>query len=393
MSATYTRHIKESFQINLSQAVLDDLKNRLANTRWTDELPGAGWNYGANKGYLKALCDYWLNSFDWREQERYLNSFPHFTSTIDDYSLHFMHVKGEGPHAIPLLLLHGYPDSFIRFLKIISLLTKADEDGFSFDLVIPSLPGYGFSQLPAQAGMNTQKIAELLARLMQEVLGYDKFAAHGGDWGSSIIEQMALHHAGLLMAIHLTEIPWRHLFTIEKDKLSETEKEYLQRGQQWQQKEGAYALIQATKPQTLSYGLNDSPVGLAAWIIEKFYNWSDCNGDLESCFTKDELLTNVTIYWATQTIHAAFRLYYESMQEMNDPQKSRPTKIPLPAGVAIFPKDMVPAPRQYADRIFNVQQWTEMPRGGHFAAWEEPQLLAADIRKFVRNNSVYLYTH
>lgn len=219
---------------------------------------------------------------------------------------------------------------------------------------------------------------------MQEVLGYDKFAAHGGDWGSSITEQLALHHSGLLMAIHLTEIPFRHLFTIEQDELSEAEKDYLQRGQQWQQREGAYALIQATKPQTLSFGLNDSPVGLAAWIIEKFYSWSDCNGDLESCFTKDELLTNVTIYWTTQTIHAACRLYYETMQEMNNPQKNPPTKVTIPTGVAIFPKDLVPAPRQYADRIFNVQQWTEMPRGGHFAALEEPELLAGDIRKFVK---------
>lgn len=163
MFTTSTRHIKESFQINIGQAILEDLKNRLANTRWTDELPNAGWNYGVNKGYLKALCDYWLNSFDWREQERYLNSFPHFITTIDDYSLHFIHIKGAGRHAVPLLLTHGYPDNFIRFLKVIPLLTKADEDGFSFDLVIPSLPGYGFSQLPSQAGMNTQKIAELLA--------------------------------------------------------------------------------------------------------------------------------------------------------------------------------------------------------------------------------------
>ncbi|MBO9633107.1 MAG: epoxide hydrolase [Chitinophagaceae bacterium] len=374
---------KQIFRIDIGKSVLDDLRSRLANTRWPDQVENAGWNYGTNKEYLEELCDHWLHRFNWKDQEEYLNSFPQFKVEIDDTHLHFLHIKGEGKKNIPLLLTHGYPDNFIRFLKLIPLLTKADSQGLAFDLIIPGIPGFGFSSIPSRAGMNTERIAAILAALMHDVLGYEKFVAHGGDWGSSITEQLALHHKHLLTAIHMTEIPFRHLFTIQKDELTEPEKKYLQAGRQWQQKEGAYALIQGTKPQSLAYGLNDSPAGLAGWIIEKFQSWSDCDGHLDKVFTKDELLTNITIYWITQTINSAFRLYYEAMQEVSDPSKNPITKVAIPTAIAIFPKDMVPAPREYADRIFNIQQWTNMPHGGHFAAMEAPELLANDIRKFV----------
>lgn len=374
--------MKQPFQIKIPEPILDDLRSKLGNTRWTDEIENLNWEYGTNKPYLKELCNYWQHKFDWAKQEELLNSFQHFKSTIDGTELHYIHQKGEGKNSIPLLLTHGYPDSFIRFLKIIPLLTLADENGHSFDLIIPSIPGYGFSEIPAKPGMNARRIADLFSILMTKELGYAKYMAHGGDWGSSITEQLALHYPESLSGIHLTEIPFIHLFTIPPDELTPAEKKYLDEGKKWQQVEGGYAIIQSTKPQTLAYGLNDSPAGLAAWIIDKFHAWSDCNGNLESCFTKDELLTNLTIYWATQTINSAFRLYYESRIAMPEQLKAKWKKIEVPTAVAIFPKDIINAPKDFGYRFFNVQQWTEMPKGGHFAALEQPTLLANDIRKF-----------
>lgn len=373
----------QPFRIDVPQPVLDDLKQRLANTRWTDQVKQAAWNYGTNKEYLQQLCDYWLHQFNWREQENQLNAFPQYKATIENYTVHFLYIKGEGKYNIPLLLSHGYPDSFIRFLKLIPLLKQPDASGLAFDLIIPSIPGYGFSEIPHEAGMNTKKIADIFATLMSDVLGYKKMVAHGGDWGSSITEQLALHHADLLSGIHLTDIPFRHLFTVDPNKLTEEEKQWMQKGKQAQQQDGAYALIQGTKPQSLAYGLNDSPAGLAGWIIEKFQSWSDCDGNVENRFTKDELLTNISIYWFTQTINSAFRLYYEAMQTLFDPAKNPVTKVETPTGIALFK----PVPRVFGERFFNIVQWAQMPRGGHFTAMEEPGLLAEDIRKFAQNIS------
>ncbi len=384
--------MKKSFKINIKQSILDDLKSRIANTRWTDEIENSKWEYGTSKTYLEELCKYWENSFDWKKQEEYLNSFPHFKTTIDGVGLHYIHQKGESKNSIPLLLTHGYPDSFVRFLKIIPLLTKEDENGFSFDVVIPSIPGYGFSDIPTEPGMNKKRIAELFSKLITEDLGYNKFVAHGGDWGAGISEQIALYHSESLLGIHLTDIPFEHGMNEPKDATS-SEKKYFEATKKWQMTEGAYSIIQSTKPQTLAYGLNDSPVGLAAWIIEKFKSWSDNDGDIETCFTKDELLTNLTIYWATETINSAMRLYNEAMQAMMDamynplvklnPFDKTGDKSEVPAAFAIFPKDISTPPKDLADRFFNVQQWTEMSAGGHFAAMEQPELLAEDIRKFV----------
>lgn len=384
--------MKKSFKINIKQSILDDLKSRIANTRWTDEIENSKWEYGTSKTYLEELCKYWENSFDWKKQEEYLNSFPHFKTTIDGVGLHYIHQKGESKNSIPLLLTHGYPDSFVRFLKIIPLLTKEDENGFSFDVVIPSIPGYGFSDIPTEPGMNKKRIAELFSKLITEDLGYNKFVAHGGDWGAGISEQIALYHSESLLGIHLTDIPFEHGMNEPKDATS-SEKKYFEATKKWQMTEGAYSMIQSTKPQTLAYGLNDSPVGLAAWIIEKFKSWSDNDGDIETCFTKDELLTNLTIYWATETINSVMRLYNEAMQAMMDamynplvklnPFDKTGDKSEVPAAFAIFPKDISTPPKDLADRFFNVQQWTEMSAGGHFAAMEQPELLAEDIRKFV----------
>ena len=386
--------MKQPFKINIKQLILDDLKLKIANTRWTDEIGNSKWELGTNKTYLKELCDYWQNTFDWKKQEAYLNSFPHFKTTVDGIGLHYIHQKGEGKNSIPLLLTHGYPDSFVRFLKIIPLLTKADEDGFSFDVIVPSIPGYGFSDIPIEPGMNKKRIAELFTTLITKELGYEKFVAHGGDWGGGITEQIGLYHNESLLGIHLTDIPFEHGMNEPKDAGS-SEKKYFEATKKWQMIEGAYAMIQSTKPQTLAYGLNDSPVGLAAWIIEKFNSWSDNAGDIETCFTKDELLTNLTIYWATETINSAMRLYNEAMKAMmnamyNPLVKLNPfdktgNKSEVPAAFAIFPKDISTPPKEFAERFFNVQQWTEMPKGGHFAAMEQPELLAIDIRKFVIN--------
>lgn len=373
----------KSFQINIEQPVLDDLRQRLAATRWPDQVAEADWSYGTNLAYLQDLCTYWEKNFDWRKQEDFLNSFNHFTTEMEELTIHFLHHKGQSDKRIPLLLTHGWPDSFVRFLKIIPLLTAADENGFSFDVVVPSIPGYGFSDKATKPGMNPEKIASIFHTLMVEKLGYPKFVAHGGDWGSTITEQLAVHHAGSLIAIHLTDIPFQHIFTAKPEDLTPAEKAYLAKGKAWQMTEGGYAMIQSTKPQKLAYGINDSPAGLAGWIVEPFRTWSDCNGDVESRFSKDELLTNLTIYWATQTANSSFRLYYEAMA--NKPKPG--SKVEVSTGVCIFPKDIIPAPKVFAERFFNVQHWTEASKGGHFAAMEEPEKLAADIRTFVTNLS------
>jgi len=380
--------MKKPFKINIEQSILDDLKNRIADTRWTDEIQNSKWEYGTNRSWLKELCDYWQTSFNWRKQEEYLNLFKNYKATIDGVELHFIHQKGEGNISVPLLLTHGWPDSFVRFLKIIPMLTKADENGFSFDVIIPSIPGQGFSEIPKESGMNVKRIAKLFTSLMTEELGYEKFVAHGGDLGTGITEQIALYHAESLLGIHLTDVPYHHILTIPPDKLNDTEKKYLDDITKWQMTEGAYNMIQSTKPQTLAYGLNDSPVGLAAWIVEKFHTWSD----IESCFTKDELLTNITIYWATQTINSSFRHYHEAMKDMmqtmyNPLKKLNPfdktgTKTEVPTAIAEFQIDLLPS-KDFSNKFFNVQQWTKMPKGGHFAAMEQPELLAEDIRRFV----------
>lgn len=380
--------MKEPYAINIDSSILDDLRHRLSMTRRTNDINNDKWETGTNAAYLKELCNYWWRDFNWEKNEIFLNSFSHFKTSIDEAGIHFIHEKGKGKKSVPILLIHGYPDSFMRFLKVIPLLTAADDDGFSFDVVIPSIPGYGFSDIPTVPGMNAKRIASLFAKLMTDELGYSPFIVHGGDWGGVIAEQIALNNPQSLKGIHLTDIPWHHLFTIPPDALTESEKKYLQTGQQWSQTEGAYAMIQSTKPQSLVYGLNNSPVGLAGWLIEKFYSWSDCNGKLENIFTKDELLTNLTIYWATQTITSAIRLYYEAAVSLRQEQKNTEIKkVEVPTGVAIFPKDLVPAPREFAERLFNVQQWTEMPRGGHFTAMEQPDLFAADVRKFAKSLS------
>jgi pimeloyl-ACP methyl ester carboxylesterase len=277
----------KKFTIDIAQPVLTDLQTRLKDTRWPDEFEDSDWQFGTNRAYLQNLCRYWQQTYDWKKQQQYLNSFEHFKTTVDGVGLHFIHHKGEGERSIPLLLIHGWPDSFVRFLKIIPLLTKADENGVSFDIVVPSIPGHGFSDIPKTSGMNSKHIAKLFDKLMREELGYEKFLVQGGDVGSDIAEQIALYHPNSLWGIHLTNIPYLHILAAKPDTLDKAGKAYSDAVQKWQMSEGAYNMIQSTKPQTLAYSINDSPVGLAAWIVEKFYSWSDCQGDLERSFSKD----------------------------------------------------------------------------------------------------------
>jgi pimeloyl-ACP methyl ester carboxylesterase len=370
------------FSIEVSQAVLDDLQTRLKNTRWTDEPAGANWNYGINPIYLKELVQYWQNGYDWRKQEAMLNQFPQFQTTIEDVHIHFLYVKGSGTNSKPLLLTHGWPDSFYRFYKVIPLLTKpASGSNEAFDLVIPSVPGFGFSGLMA---MDNDSVARLWADLMTDILGYEQFFAAGGDIGSPVTKSLANQFPERVTAIHLTDVGYP---TGGEDwsKMSPPEQEFGKYIQQWMFTEGAYNLIQSTKPQTLGYGLNDSPVGLAAWIVEKFYSWSDTKGNIENSFTKDELLTNVMLYWVTQTINTSVRMYYENARSARQDQPPPSMQyVHTPTGVSIFPAE-APVPIEWAQRMVNVQSFHKMDRGGHFAALEVPELWVKELQDFFRS--------
>lgn len=374
-----------SFTIHVPQRTLDDLQERLARTRWPDSVEQADWEYGTNLEYLKTLVAYWQDHFDWRAQEARLNQFAQFRAQIDGFGIHFIHERGQGPHPLPLLLSHGWPGSFFEMVKILPLLTDPGSHGGdpadAFDVIVPSLPGFGFSDRSSSRGMTRTTTAELWAHLMTETLGYSRFVAAGGDIGAGITQRLALAHPDLLVGIHLTFLGSSFLSPDQPD-LSEAEQRYLHAVQQWSQQEGAYAHVHATKPQTLAYGLNDSPVGLAAWITEKFRAWSDCDGEVERRFSKDELLTNIMIYWVTETINSSIRTYYENAHASSPLAAGQ--KIEVPAGFALFPKEINTPPREWAERSLRIQRWTPMPRGGHFAALEEPELLVEDMRAFFR---------
>ena len=377
----------QPYKIEIPDSVLDDLKSRLERTRWPDELPGTGWDYGSNLDYVKELVEYWRTKFDWHVQEKLINSFSHFKSKVDGLNIHFIHEKGKGPNPMPLVITHGWPGTFFEMYKVIPMLSDPASHGGdpadAFDVVAPSMPGYGFSDATDKRGLSVLSISDLWAKLMSENLGYQKFAAQGGDWGARVTAKLGLSHGDKVIGIHTTSTssptPYQGPGTRE---LSEAENAMLAQRVQWLADEGGYSHIQATKPQTLSYGLNDSPAGLAAWIVEKYRTWSDCGGDVESRFTKDELLTTITIYWVTQSINSSTRLYYESFFQAWDLAKDE--KIQVPVAIASFPQENSVPLREWAERSFNIQQWTDMPSGGHFAALEEPDRLVEDIRKFFR---------
>ena len=376
------------FTIAVENSVLDDLRQRLADTRWPDEIPNTGWDYGSNLTYIKELVDYWRTDFDWRAQEAKLNAFNHFKSEVDGLDIHFIHEKGKGPNPIPLIITHGWPSCFFEMTKIIPLLADPASHGGdaadSFDVVAPSLPGFGFSDHAQDRGMEIQRVAGMWNKLMSQNLGYPKFGAQGGDIGSGVTARLGFAHSDTLYGIHLTSItrPTPYLGPGSKP-VTDAEQALITQRDKWFRDEGGYNHIQGTKPQTLAYGLNDSPVGLAAWIVEKYRTWSDCGGDVEKSYTKDELLTIVTIYWVTQTISSSTRMYFENQKHLWTMERDQ--KVPTPAGMAMFPQEISKPPREWGERSYHVRRWTEMASGGHFAALEEPQLLAEEVRAFFRD--------
>jgi pimeloyl-ACP methyl ester carboxylesterase len=356
-------------------ATLADLQARLDRSRWPDDPDGPPWDHGTDGAYLRELVRYWRGHFDWRAQERALHRFAHFRAEVDGFGVHYIHERSREPGALPLLVTHGWPSSFVEMTKVIPLLTAA-----GFDVVVPSLPGCGYSDRP-RAPMTRTRTAALWARLMTDVLGYPRFVARGGDIGASITTFLGMDHPTRCVAIHLSDVYPPYLGP-GSAPLSAAEVHFRAEEEDWMRREGAYDHVQATKPQTLAYALNESPAGLAAWIVEKFRSWSDCGGDVERRFTKDELLTNVTLYWVTQTINSSMRLYFDRAHALREMRAD--DRVRVPAAFAMFPADIDHPPREYAERTYQVARWTEMPRGGHFAALEEPELLAEDLRDFFR---------
>ena len=375
----------EPFKIEIEDSVLIDLKQRLANTRWPGELENSFWEYGTNLSYVKELCGYWLNEFDWRTQEQRINCFSNYLASVSGLDVHFVHEKGKGPNSIPLIITHGWPSTFAEMIDIIPMLTDPESYGGdpndSFDVIVPSMPGYGFSEKPAAPGINPRVIAQMWVDLMTKTLGYKKFVAQGGDWGAAITTALGTNHHDCVQSIHLT-MSSTGIDVPDNVVLTDDEKKFLEHRHWWQEEEGAYGHIQRTRPQTLSYGLTDSPAGLAAWIVEKWRVWSDCGGDIESRFTKDQLLTHLTIYWATQTIESSIRLYYESGNM--EPVLPFGQRAKIPTSYASFPVEISYPPKEWLERFFDLRRYTKMPAGGHFAATEEPELLVKDIRDSFR---------
>jgi pimeloyl-ACP methyl ester carboxylesterase len=374
----------QSFSVHISQSVLDDLRSRIRNTRWPDEIADSGWNFGSSLDYMKELAEYWIYKFDWRKAEDEINAWPNFIADLDGYKIHFLHVKGKGRNSFPLIITHGWPGSFLEMMKLIPLLTR-DPD-FSFDLVIPSMLGYGFSQKITEPGCNTRKMAGLWYKLMKES-GYLHFGAQGGDFGAGVSTILGLRYPDEVKGIHLNYIPGSYKpFLNPGNSFTEEEIQFIRSVDEWDQAEGAYGHQHSTRPLSLAYGLNDSPIGLCGWIIEKYYGWADCRGNIENVFSKDELLAQVTLYWVTETIHSSIRLYHENSQAPLHFSKGEFVNIPV--GIARFPLEAPFPPRSYIERGYNIQHWTDMPAGGHFAAMEQPGLLAEDIRKFFRKIAI-----
>ena len=363
----------EPFRIDYPQSALDDLQQRLSRTRWPQTVSGDDWQYGASSEYLQELVKYWAKGFDWRKQEERLNRFPHYRMEIDGLRIHFIHQQSANEKAIPLIITHGWPGSFVEMLDILPLLQK------DFHVVVPSLPGYGFSDAARVEGMHPRKIASLWVSLMT-ALGYHRFIAQGGDWGATVSTWLGIDYPQNVAGIHLNYIPGSYRPFIEDDSsLSEAEKEFIRQQNEWMQEEGAYNHLQATRPLTVAYALNDSPAGLAAWIVEKIRSWSDCKGDVESRFSKDAILTNIQIYWLTGTIYSSMRLYAEAKKMAVKLVAGQ--RIDRPCAIARLPLEAPMPPREWVERGYNVQRWTPFPSGAHFAAWEEPQLLAKDLHE------------
>ena len=378
------------FRVAVPEAVLEDLRDRLERTRFPDEIPGSDWGDGFELAYLRELVAYWKDEFDWRREEEAINSFDQFKTVLDGMDIHFIHERSPVEGATPLLLIHGWPGSYLEFLKVIGPLTDPVAHGGTaddaFHVVVPSLPGYGFSDKPKERGWGPAQMGDLLVQLMER-LGYERYGLQGGDWGSFVARRMAAEQPDRVIGLHLNmlivsppegEDPRTGMTAAEGER-------FLERTAHWADKDGYYE-IQSKRPQTLGYALNDSPAGLAAWLVDLYQVLCDCpSGRLEDKFTKDELLANVTLYWLTESPTSAARIYYEAERATPAMGPRSPVLhayIDVPTAGALFPKDVFLPPRSWAERRFNIVQWTVMPRGGHFAALEEPELLVEDVRRF-----------
>ena len=373
------------FKVNISDKELNEIYNKVKNYPWHEMPDDGGWDYGTNLNYMKEISNYWVNNFDWRKHEAEINKFSNFTSVVDDIKIHFIHEKSSGSNPTPLLLMHGWPGSIFEFLHIIEKLAHPEkfggkkEDGF--DVIVPSLPGFGFSGRPTRP-IGPRKMADILNKLIVKNLNYKNYLAQGGDWGATIANWIGYDHSKNCKAIHINCLTMRHP---DGAKTNE-EKEWQNKFDKDQVMQDGYRTQQATKPQTLSYGMMDSPVGVAAWIIEKMYFWSDLkDSKIESVYSKDTLLANIMIYIVTKTFNTASWIYYGRREEGGRLFPKNFKKIEIPTGIAIFPAEMSSwPPKTYVQRIFNIKQWTEMQSGGHFAAMEQPELLVKDIFKFAK---------
>lgn len=370
----------ERFVADVTEADLEDLRDRLRRTRWPDAATVPDWSQGVPLDYLQELCRYWAEDYDWRARRARLAALPEFVTEIDDVAIHFVHVRSPEPNALPLILTHGWPGSFLEFVEVIGPLTDPAMHGGdaadAFHVVVPSLPGYGWSGRPRNTGWGIERIANTWAELMRR-LGYDRYAAQGGDWGAAVTASLANQHADSLVGIHLNMIMARP--PKGQTEFTPAEQKALATGQHYQRWEAGYSTQQSTRPQTVGYGLTDSPAGQCAWILEKFWAWSDCDGDPAKFFGADRLLDNITLYWLTRTATSSARLYWESFGTF------RTSGVTVPVGASMFPKEIVQVPRHWAEQTYpDLRYWNEPPRGGHFAAFEQPEIFVDEVRNFFR---------
>lgn len=378
------------FRVDVPDEVLEDLQARLKLTRWADDFANDGWEYGTNTSYLRELVAYWVDGYDWRKQESAINAYPQFRTEIDDVPIHFIHVRGKGPNPKPLILSHGWPWTFWEYRKVIGPLSDPGAHGGdpadAFDVVVPSLPGYGFSIPLRKPGVNFWRTSGLWVKLMEK-LGYSRFAAHGADWGALITADLGHRYPERVTGVHFTMMLALDLFSggaPAQEDYDADEASIATGLQNFFATESAYSSLQSTKPQTIAVALNDSPVGLLSWIVEKLRSWSDCHGDVETRFSKDDLLTTIMIYWVTQSYGTSARYYYEAA---HDPWKSVHGRMPVveaPTGISVLPAEFASAPRRWVQRYYNLKQKRHHTSGGHYGAWEEPEAIITDIRDFFR---------
>ncbi len=382
---------KTPFEVNIEDTVLADLHDRLCKTRFPDDLDNDDWRYGTNTAYLKELVDYWISDYDWRKVEQEINTYANYRTEIDGIPIHFIHEPGIGPNPVPLILSHGWPWTFWDFKKVIGPLSDPAKFGGdpadAFDVIIPSLPGFGFSTPLTTTGINFWRTADLWSKLMRDELGYNRFAAQGGDWGSIISAQLGHKYAKQMIGVHLS-LSFPLDFFVKglpgEEEYADDEKQNYHHTQKKMLDASSHVSVQCTDPQTIASALHDSPVGLLSWLVERRRNWSDCNGDVENVFSRDDLITTAMIYWVTNSYVTSARFYWESAHHLWAPEHDRMPVVEAPTAVALFPQELCLMPRQFLQSYYNLKQLHTMPRGGHFAPAEQPELLVEDVREFFR---------